>query len=90
MTLKNKYAKNRHISKRKFQQRVRLFSADLEASQIANLIGLNRNTDNRYRTKIKQRLAKYCNAQSPYSEKIKVDESFFGARRVKGKRGKIT
>lgn len=64
--MKNKYAKRARISERKFQQLVRLFPAGLEASQIAKLTGLNRNTVNRYLTKIRQRLAEYCNTQSPY------------------------
>ena len=88
MTMKNKYAKRAHISERKFQQLVRLFSADLDASQIAQLSGLNRNTVNRYLTKIRQRLVEYCEAQSPFSGEVEVDESFFGARRIKGKRGR--
>ena len=83
--MKNKYAKRARISERKFQQLVRLFSAGLEASQIAKLTGLNRNTVNRYLTKIRQRLAEYCNVQSPYSGEVEVGESFFGARRVKAR-----
>ena len=86
--MKNKYAKRAHISERKFQQLVRLFSADLDACQIARLTGLNRNTVNRYLTKIRQRLVEYCETQSPYSGEVEVDESFFGARRIKGKRGR--
>ena len=88
MTMKNKYAKRAHISERKFQQLVRLFSADLDASQIARLTSLNRNTVNRYLMKIRQRLVEYCDSQSPFSGEIEVDESFFGARRIKGKRGR--
>ena len=86
--MKNKYAKSSHISERKFQQLVRLFAAGLEASQIARLTNLNRNTINRYLKKIRQRLVEYCDAQSPFSGEVEVDESFFGARRVKGKRGR--
>jgi transposase-like protein len=86
--MKNKYAKRAHISERKFQQIVRLFSADLDASQIAELTGLNRNTVNRYLSKIRQRLVEYCDVQSPFSGEVEVDESFFGARRIKGKRGR--
>jgi transposase len=54
--MKNKYAKSSHISERKFQQLVRLFAAGLEASQIARLTNLNRNTINRYLKRIRQRL----------------------------------
>jgi len=84
MTMKKKYAKRARISERKFQQLVRLFSADLDASQIARLTGLNRNTVKQYLTKIRQRLVEYCEAQSPFSGEAEVDESFFGARRIKG------
>jgi transposase-like protein len=86
--MKNKYVKRSHISERKFQQLVRLFSMDLDASQIAKLTVLNRNTVNRYLKKIRQCLVSYCDAQSPFSGEVEVDESFFGARRLKGKRGR--
>ena len=88
MTMKNKYVKRAHISERKFQQIIRLFSADLDASQIAKLTDLNRNTVNRYLKKIRQCLVQYCDLQSPFSGEVEVDESFFGARRIKGKRGR--
>ena len=88
MTMKNRYAKGSHISEHKFRQIVRLFAADLDASQISDLVTLNRNTVNRYLTKIRQRLVHYCDAQSPFSGEVEVDESFFGARRIKGKRGR--
>ena len=86
--MKNKYVNRAHISERKFQQLVRLFATDLDASQITKLTGLNRNTVNRYLKKIRQCLVKYCDRQSPFSGEVEVDESFFGARRIKGKRGR--
>ena len=88
MTGKNKYAKRSRISEHQFRHLVRLFSIDLEATQIAKLTGLNRNTINRYLKAIRQRLVEYCDAQSPFSGEVEVDESFFGARRIKGKRGR--
>ena len=88
MTVKNKYVKGAHISERKFRELVRLFSVDLNASQIANLTGLSRNTINRYLHAIRVRLAEFCDSCSPFSGEVEVDESFFGARRVKGKRGR--
>ena len=88
MTVKNKYAKGAHISERKFRELVRLFSVDLNASQVASLTGLSRNTVNRYLRAIRMRLAEFCNSRSPFNGEVEVDESFFGARRVKGKRGR--
>jgi len=88
MTMKNKYVWRSRISEHQFRQIVRLFSVDLDASQIARLTGLSRNAVNRYLRAIRLRLVDYCNDQSPFSGEIEVDESFFGARRIKGKRGR--
>jgi transposase len=88
MTLKNKHAKRSKISEAKFRELVKLFALNLEATQIAELTGLNRNTVNRFLRAIRERLAEFCEQQSPFSGEIEVDESFFGARRVKGKRGR--
>jgi len=88
MTLKNRYANRSKISEKKIRQIVKLFSLDLDASQIADLTALNRNTINRYLSEIRARISDYCNNQSPFSGEIELDESYFGARRVKGKRGR--
>lgn len=88
MPLKNKYANRSKISEAKFRELVKLFALNLEATQIAKLTGLNRNTVNRFLRAIRQRLAEFCEQQSPFSGEIEVDESYFGARRIKGKRGR--
>jgi len=88
MTIKNKYANRSKISEKKIRQIVKLFSIDLDASQITKISGLNRNTINRYLTGIRKRIAGFCESQSPFAGEVEVDESFFGARRVKGKRGR--
>ena len=88
MSLKNRYVNRSKISEAKFRELVRYFAADLDASQIAQLSGLNRNTVNRYLKAIRERIATFCELESPLSGEVEVDESFFGARRVKGKRGR--
>lgn len=88
MSLKNRYVNRSKISEAKFRELVRYFAADLDASQIAQLSGLNRNTVNRYLKAIRERIAAFCELESPLSGEVEVDESFFGARRVKGKRGR--
>jgi len=88
MTSKNKYANRSKISEPKFRELVRLFALNLEATQIAKIVGLNRNTVNRFLCAIRQRLAEFCDQQSPFTGEVEVDESFFGARRIKGKRGR--
>ena len=73
---------------KKFRQILKYFSLDIEATKIAQLTGLNRNTVNKYLLLIRKRMTEECELESPFSGDIEVDESFFGARRVKGKRGR--
>lgn len=88
MTGKNRYVKRAKISEAKFRQLVRYFVHDLDAQTITSLIHLNRNTVNRYLTLIRERIAKFCEQQSPFKGEIEVDESYFGGKRIKGKRGR--
>jgi len=44
MTAKNRYARRTKISEAKFRELVKIFSLELEATQIAELANLNRNT----------------------------------------------
>jgi transposase-like protein len=88
MTNKNQFASFSKISEYKFRQIVKLFSYDLTATQIAQITRLNRNTVNRYLKAIRNRIAEYCEQESPFSGEVEVDESFFGAKRIKGKRGR--
>ena len=88
MPMKNKYVLRSKISEAKFRQLVRLFCVDLTAIQIAQVAVLNRNTVNRLLQGIRERIALACEAESPVSGEIEVDESYFGARRVRGLRGR--
>src|SRR6266704_4592185 len=84
----NKYSRRSRIREAKLRQLLKLFSVDLDATQAAYLTGLNRNTINRYFSLIRERIVEHCNQESPFSGEIEVDESWFGARRIKGKRGR--
>ncbi len=84
----NKYFYRSRITEHKFRQLVQLFALDLNASQIAKLAHLNRNTVNRYLKEMRIKIAEFCERESPFGGVIEVDESFFGARRVRGKRGR--
>lgn len=88
MTMKNKYAYRSRISEAKIRQLVELLSVDLTASQIAKLSGVSRNTINRYVTAFREGIARYCEAESPVKGEVEVDERYFGARRVRGVRGR--
>lgn len=88
MTLSFKQFVRARISRAKFRQILKLFALDLTAVQITALTGLNRNTVNRYLTLIRQAVAQHCERESPFSGDVELDESYFGARRVRGKRGR--
>ena len=88
MTMNNKYIKRSHISEAKFRDIVRYFSLDVNALKIASLTKLNRNTVNRYLGLIRERIFELCEQSSPFQGEVEVDESYFGARRIKGKRGR--
>ena len=89
MTKKNKYFIRSHLLERKFREIIKLFSADLTASQISFLTQTNRNTINKLLKKIRIRIAESCEKESPFEKgEIEMDESYFGARRVRGKKGR--
>ena len=88
MTKKNKYSEHARISELKFRQLLRLICVDLNAVQISQVTGLNRNTVNRYLKAIRQSIARICEEDSPFGGEVEVDESYFGAKRVKGKIGR--
>ena len=67
---------------------MKLFCADVSASKIAELTNVNRNTVNRYLKLFRVRIAEICEDSSPFSGEIEMDESYFGAHRVRGKRGR--
>jgi transposase len=89
VTWQNKYYKRSRISEAKFRQLVRLFAQDLRACDVAALTGLQRKTVNTIFFKIRIRIAQQCERQQPLATgDIEVDESYFGPRRVRGKRGR--
>jgi len=79
------------ISDKKLRLIVRCFVYDCTASQSANLVQVNRNTVNRYYALLRRLVLKDAclkRKSSKIENGIEVDESYFGARRVKGKRGR--
>ena len=88
MAIKNKYYYRSKISERKFRELVRYFSLDFTASDTARLTGLSVRSVNTIFLKMRQRIAENCEQQSPVEGIVEVDESYFGARRIRGKRGR--
>lgn len=88
MAIHNKYYRRSRISERRFRDLARCFCEDLTATQTARLTGLSIRSVNSIFLKIRRRLAEECEAQSPYSGVVEVDESYFGPQRVRGKKGR--
>jgi transposase len=85
----NRYYRRSRISEKKFRVILRLFAHDLTAEKTAELTGVTRKSINLIFQKIRVRLADECARHAPIiSGEIEVDESYFGSRRVKGKRGR--
>jgi hypothetical protein len=55
---------------------------DLTASKTASLLGINRNTINRYFNLFRQKIAVIPHNQKLFSGEVELDESYFGAKRV--------
>lgn len=87
--MNNRYIYHSKISEKKFREIVRYFSHDIEASKIAALTGVSRYSINRILKAVRCRIAGFCEAESPFDTgEIEIDESYFGARRVRGIRGR--
>ena len=62
----NKYFYRSRISEVKFKQIIKYFSEDLMATQTAHILKISRVSINRIYGLVRQRIAWYCDQQSPY------------------------
>ena len=87
--MKNKYFVRSRISEAKFREIIKLFATDLTALQISTLTKIHRNSINTILQKLRQRISEFCEKESVFEKgEIEMDESYFGARRVRGLRGR--
>ena len=85
----NRYYRYAKISERKTRQIIRYFALDLTADKTAQICGLTHKSVKQIYLKIRNRIAEQAERASPFRAcEIEVDESYFGARRVRGKRGR--
>ena len=65
------------------------FCEDLTATATAAIVGVNRNTVNSYFREIRERIFQHSMEECPLEiGEFELDESYFGAKRVRGKRGR--
>lgn len=88
MSMQNKYVIRSRISEAKFREIVKLFCMDLEAGKISKITGISRVSINKYIHQIRILIAKHCEEESPLSGEVEMDESYFGPKRIRGKRGR--
>ena len=86
--MKNKYIDRSKISEAKFRQIIKMFSLDLTATQITVIVGLNPKTIDTLINKIRARILLMSPIHSRSTGEFEADESYFGPRRSKGKRGR--
>ena len=86
--MENKYIRRSKISEAKFRQIIKLFALDLTATQITELTGLNPKTTDLLINKIRMRILLISKSEAAALGEFEADESYFGPRRVKGKRGR--
>lgn len=78
------------ISTFKIKKIIKHFCLDLNASKTAPLVGLNRNTINHWFNVFRRAI--YAHQMKEFETifgEVEIDESYFGAKRVRGRRGKL-
>ena len=88
MIQKNRYFKRSKLSEAKFRQIVRHFALDLTATECAALSSISVRSINSIYLRIRARMSAWCAQRSPFSGELEADESYFGPKRVRGKRGR--
>lgn len=81
------YSNNNKISKYKLKKILHCFYDDLTAIQTSKIVGISRITINRWYHKFRVLIAS-LDDQDKFSGEVELDESYFGATRIKGKRGR--
>jgi transposase-like protein len=77
------------LSKYRVKKILEHFCVDIPACKAAELLGYNRHTVERYFTIFREHILEYQHKTlMGFDGEIELDESYFGARRVRGKRGR--
>jgi transposase len=85
---KNKYYHRSHISEAKFRHLLSCFALDLNAYETSQLTGISHRSCKIIYAKLRLHIAKFCIDNPVQSGEFELDESYFGAKRVRGKRGR--
>jgi transposase len=87
--VKNKYVKHAHISEVLFRKVLKLFCADIPARTAGGLTGLSVQGTQSLYDGLRLRIMELALEEArPFAGEVEIDESYFGPRRVRGKRGR--
>ena len=86
--MNNKYYKRSKISEPKFRQLIRYFAMDLTATNAAKLSGVSRRSVTSIFGHLRCKIFHWTQPQHRLKGTIEVDESYFGPKRIPGKRGR--
>jgi transposase-like protein len=86
--MNNKYYKRSKISEAKFRHLIKYFSLDLTATNTAQLSGVSLRSVTSIFDKLRQKIGRWCEHSESFEGTIEVDESYFGPKRIPGKRGR--
>jgi transposase len=87
--MKNKYCHHSHLSEHKFRQLLECFSDDLNTIVTSKITGISRKTVTKYFNQFRNRIFKLVSSdQSMLEGEVEIDESYFGPKRIRGKRGR--
>ena len=86
--MKNRYIKHSHITEKNFRLLLKSFCEDNNFNEVVGKTKLSRSTISKLLTKIRERIVEISEHESPFSGEVEVDESYFGPRRIRGKRGR--
>lgn len=88
MQFTNRHCKCSKISEVKFRYLLRLFALDLTASDAARLTGLRIRAVKALYLRLRHRFRAWNPVPAKLAGAVEFDESYFGPRRVRGKRGR--
>ena len=81
--------KYQRLSRFKIKKIIFCFAEDITASSASKILHINRNTINAYYNEIREKILQHSlREQEKELGEFELDESYFGARRVRGKRGR--
>ena len=84
----NRYYKRSHITEKKFRELLRCFHHDFNALEAHKITKISHRSCKIIYAKLRLHIAKFCIDDEREEGEFELDESYFGAKRVRGKRGR--